>query len=93
MKSHMPDVENLDRFQIEAIYAFKLAEHNTDTAADIMHITRAAMYNDLAIVKKRTGLNPYEKDQFRQILEEVEAVRKEKMHGANFDIGSYLCGK
>lgn len=89
----MPDVEKLDRFQIEAIYAFELAEHNTETAADIMHITRAAMYNDLTIVKERTGLNPYKQDQLCQLLEEVEAVRKEKMHGANFDIGSYLCGE
>ena len=86
-------IEKLDRFQIEAIYAFELAEHNTETAADIMHISRAAMYNDLVLVKERTGLNPYKKDQFSQLLEEVEAVRKEKMNGANFKIGSYLCGE
>ena len=86
-------IEKLDRFQIEAIYAFELAEHNTETAADIMHISRAAMYNDLVLAKERTGLNPYKKDQFSQLLEEVEAVRKEKMHGANFNMGCYLCGE
>ena len=89
----MLGVEKLDRFQIEAVYAFEMCKHNTANAADMMHITYASLYNDLALVKERTGLNPYKPKQFKELYEAIEDYRKEKMRGANFDIGSYLCGE
>lgn len=86
-------VESIDRFGIEAIYAFKLCNHNTANAADLMHISSAAMYNDLVQVRNKLGLNPYEPTEFEQIYDMVEKYRKEQMHGEEIDIGSYLCGE
>ena len=86
-------IEKLDRFQIEAVYAFEMCNHNTANAADMMHISYAAMYNDLVLVRDRTGLNPYKPEQFKELYEAIETYRKEQMHGAEIDIGSYLCGE
>lgn len=89
----MLGIEKLDRFQIEAVYAFEMCNHNTENSADMMHISRAAMYNDLVLVKDRTGLNPYKPEQFKELYEAIETYRKEQMHGKEIDIGSYLCGE
>ena len=86
-------VESIDRFGIEAIYAFKLCNCNTANAADLMHISMASIYNDLVTVKTHTGLNPYDPAQFEQLYNIVEKYRKEQMHGKEIDIGSYLCGE
>lgn len=86
-------IEKLDRFGIEAIYAFEMAGHSTVNAATLMHISPSAMYNDLATVKAKTGLNPYKPEQFKELYEALEETRKEKMHGADCDIGSFICGK
>ncbi len=86
-------VESLDRFQIEALYAFKMAEFNRANAADIMHISPGAMYNDLVTVKERTGLNPFKPEQFAELYDALESYRKEKMDGKDINIGDYLCGK
>ena len=89
----MRGVEKLDRFGIEAIYAFELAGHSTANAAVLMHISPGAMYNDLSSVRVKTGLNPYKTEQFKELYEALEETRKEKMHGADFNVGEYLCGK
>lgn len=86
-------VESIDRFGIEAIYAFKLCNCNTANAADLMHISMQSIYNDLVTVKTHTGLNPYDPAQFEQLYNMVEEYRKEKMHGKEIHIGSYLCGE
>lgn len=89
----MHGVEKLDRFGIEAIYAFEMAGHSTANAATLMHISPSAMYNDLATVKAKTGLNPYKPEQFKELYEALEETRKEKMHGAEIDIGRFICGE
>lgn len=86
-------VESIDRFGIEAIYAFKLCNLNTANASDLMHISQSSFYNDMTIIRNRTGLNPYAPEQFEQLYNMVEEYRKEKMHGAEINIGSYLCGE
>lgn len=86
-------VDTLDRFSIEAVYAFKLCNRNTANAADLMHISMQSIYNDLVTVKTHTGLNPYDPAQFEQLYNMVEEYRKEQMHGKEIDIGSYLCGE
>ena len=58
-----------------------------------MHISMASIYNDLVTVKTHTGLNPYDPAQFEQLYNMVEEYRKEQMHEAEIDIGSYLCGE
>ena len=86
-------IESIDRFGIEAIYAFKLCNRNTANAADLMHISMASIYNDLVTVKTHTGLNPYDPAQLEQLYNMVEEYRKEQMHGKEIDIGNYLCGE
>lgn len=89
----MPCVDSLDRFQIEAAYAFGFAGMNTANAADLLHISKASLYNDIVIIRKKTGLDPYKPEQLGKLLSEIEKERKEKMGGKEIDIGSYLCGK
>lgn len=89
----MPCVDSLDRFQIEAVYAFGFAGANTANAADLLHISKASLYNDIVIIRKKTGLDPYKPEQLGKLLSEIEKERKEKMGGREIDIGSYLCGK
>ena len=86
-------VESIDRFGIEAIYAFKLCNCNTANASDLMHVSQISFYNDMTTIRNRTGLNPYDPAQFEQLYNMVEEYRKEQMHGKEIDIGSYLCGE
>ena len=83
-------IEKLDRFGIEAIYAFVIAGYSTANAATLMHISPSAMYNDLATVKAKTGLNPYKPEQLKELYDALEETRKEKMHGAEIDIGRFI---
>lgn len=89
----MPCVDSLDRFQIEAVYAFGFAGMSLANAADLLHISKSTLYNDIVIIRKKTGLDPYKPEQLGKLLSEIEKERKEKMGGREIDIGSYLCGK
>jgi hypothetical protein len=86
-------VEKLDRFHIEAVYAFAMANCNTRQAAGYLRLKKQCLYNDLYAIKKRTGLDPYKPEEFEQLYNMVEECRKEKMHGADYDIRSHVCGK